>query len=46
MVKRKAPMQILNLILQKRHKNLFEGKFIEKDDYANWIQWVNVDENE
>jgi hypothetical protein len=38
-----APMQILNLTLQKQHQNILEGLLFEDDDYANWIKCAIVE---
>ncbi len=34
-IEEEAPMQILNLTLQKQHKNIMEGLFFEDDDYVD-----------
>ncbi len=34
-IEKEAPMQILNLTLQKQHKNIMEGLFFEDDDYVD-----------
>jgi len=38
-------MQILNLTLQKQHKNILEGLFFEDDDYHDWIKCASVEED-
>jgi hypothetical protein len=40
-----APMQILNLTLQKQHQNILEGLFSEDDDYVDWIKCAVVEED-
>jgi hypothetical protein len=30
-----APMQILNLVLQEQQQSLFEGQYIDDDDYLD-----------
>jgi len=44
-IEEEAPMQILNLTLQKQHKNILEGFFFKDDDYHDWIKCASVEED-
>ncbi len=44
-IEKEAPMQILNLTLQKQHKNILEGLFFEDDDYLDWIKCASIEED-
>ncbi len=41
MVPKEAPKKVINLILQDQYQNLLERQFSAKDDFSNWIQWVD-----
>ncbi len=44
-VDEEALMQMFNLILQQQHQNVLSEKFIEDDDYSDWIKCVVVNKD-
>jgi hypothetical protein len=44
-IEEEAPMQILDLTLQKQHQNILDVLFFEDDEYADWIKCVVVKED-
>jgi len=44
-IEEEAPMQILDLTLQKQHQNILDVLFFEDDEYVDWIKCVVVKED-